>query len=295
MEIQNLYDALKYVFSMTSMRLYPVLFWSIVTAVGVCLVVFVLQGIGLYTMAKKRNLSKKWLAFIPFVSTYYIGKLAGEGQMFGKKVSRLNVYTLLSQIVVALLCFARIAAEVYLYTQCLDHLQYDQNNIAYWAGLTGMELKILRFYEISSYLLMVLGLIYEILLTMLLLGLYRQYSPKNYNFLGVLTFLYPVSSGAILFALRKRKAVDFDAYMRARREAYMRQQQQYQNMYGTPYNPYGTPYGQRQNPYNPYGQSAPQNQPKEEEEPFAEFASNKKTEQEKDDTPQEDRKDDFFS
>ncbi|MBP3434327.1 MAG: hypothetical protein J6K50_03545, partial [Clostridia bacterium] len=108
---------------------------------------------------------------------------------------------------------------------------------------------------------------------------YKKYYPKNYLVLGMLSLFIPLSRFVIVFVLRNRNAVDYDAYMRARREAYMRQQQQYRNTYGNPYgggygSPYNNPYG---NPYggNPYAQQPrPQQEP---EDPFSEFSGGKST------------------
>ena len=72
--------------------------------------------------------------------------------------------------------------------------------------------------------------------------------------------------------------------MQARREAYMRQQQQYYNTYGNPYgyNSYNRPYGQ--GGYNGYGYNQPPRP--EPEDPFSEFGGKKDVE--KDDEPFED-------
>ena len=44
------------------------LFTALAIGGGVWLVLFILQGVGLYTMAKKRDMKNKWLAFVPFAS-----------------------------------------------------------------------------------------------------------------------------------------------------------------------------------------------------------------------------------
>ncbi len=125
-------------------------------------------------------------------------------------------------------------------------------------------------------------------LFVLLLGLYKKYNPKNYVALGFLELFLPLSRYIVIFVLRKRKAVDYEAYMRARREAYMRYRQQYQNPNGNRYgNPYNNPYG------NPYANSAsPQNSPKPED-PFAEFDSDKTKGE--DGAKSKDDPDEFFS
>jgi hypothetical protein len=108
--------------------------------------------------------------------------------------------------------------------------------------------------------------VYEIAIFVLFLALYKQYNPKNYFGLGMLTLFVPLSRFVIVFVLKNRKAIDYDAYMRARREAYMRARQQYGN-----FGPYG--YGGYGNPYNPNAQGNGAAQAP--EEPFAEFGGAK--------------------
>ena len=108
------------------------------------------------------------------------------------------------------------------------------------------------------------------MMLILMLGLYRKYNAKNSMMLLFITLFIPSARFLIVFILRNNTAIDYEEYMRARREAYIRQQQQYYgNGYGSPYNrPYNNPYA---NPYN-RPQQPPQPQP---EEPFAEFGGKK--------------------
>ena len=52
---------------------------------GIWLVLFVLQGFGLYAMAKKREMKNKWLAFVPFASVWYMGKLRARATCSAKR------------------------------------------------------------------------------------------------------------------------------------------------------------------------------------------------------------------
>ena len=95
-----------------------------------------------------------------------------------------------------------------------------------------------------------------ILLFILLTGLYKKYYAKGYLILSWVGLFLPVSRYIVVFVLRNNKAIDYEAYMRAKREEYMRR-----NPYG-PYGPYGGPYNPgNQGPYNqgPYNQG-PYNQ-----------------------------------
>ena len=272
------------------------LIFSLLTAVGIWAVLFVLQGIGLYVMAKRRNFKKCALAFVPFANIWLMGKLAGTCDVFGHPVKRAGLYTMILQIVVTVLSVLCIFAEFYLY---LEHglPQIDEQfNIAYW-GLTGFPGVVEKFYEISTFIYAIPQLMYTIFMFILLVGLLRQYSPKNYSALTFLYFLIPEVRFISIFALRNKKAIDYQAYMRARREAYIRQQQQYHNPYNTPYgyggnyhNPYNTEYARGESRQNGEGQPTPPPP----EEPFGEFGNlGKDTDKEKQENVKH-REDIFF-
>ncbi len=241
--------------------LYGCVFGAILFAI-----VFVLQGIGIHTMAKKRNIPNRWLAFVPFVNLWYIGKLAGDCQFFGQRMKRGGLYAMLGQIVATVATCAMIAAETYLW---MNHGAPKFENMAYWTGLSGFSLAVSQFYDISAYITSIFQLISEVLFFVLLTSLYKQYEPKHYFGLSLLTLLVPISRFFIVFALRNRKAIDYKAYVRAQQEAYARRRQQQYNPYNNPYgNPYQNPYN---NPNNPYGQNNAQQSKS--DDPFAEFSS----------------------
>lgn len=271
MELYILYNAIAMVLLFSGMEANVFLPVALGVSAAVWLTFFILQGFGLYAMATKQNLTKKWTAFVPFVNVWLMGKIAGECNFFGQRMKRGWLYAMISQIVVWVFCAFVIAAEVYLFTVCGDP-QINQNlGTIYWPGLSGFSKIVSDFYDISGFIYSIIQLVYEIFMLILIMALYRKYLPKNYIFLSLLTWFVPLSRYIVIFVLRNRKAIDYEAYMRARREAYMRQQQQYRNTYG---NPYGNPYGQ--NPYNqpPYqnGQANGGNTSNAEE-PFAEFSS----------------------
>ena len=229
-------------------------------AVVFWLIMFVLQGIGLYTMAKRRGMKKKALAFIPFANIYYIGKLSGECVVFGQRMKRAGLYAMIAQTVASILSLAIIAGQLYLYTNCGEPMIDETFGTPYWVITGGGFASVVaKFMEVSAYFIRIIQLVTSVLMLILLSGLYKKYSPRNYFMLGVLTIMLPARF-LIVFFLRNREPIDFEAYMRARREAYMRQQQQYhQQYYGSYGNRYGNPYG---NPYQP---------PQKPEDPFEEF------------------------
>ncbi len=262
--------------------------YSLIIGIAILSILFVLQGIGLSAMAKKRNMKKTWLAFIPFVNIWYMGKLAGECQMFGHKIKRIGIYAMIAQMCVTLITVGTIAAEVYLYVNHGAPLQNETYwEKPYWPNLMGFSRTVENFYNYSNFFLSIFQLIFGLLLLILITGLLRKYATKNHLPLSLLAFMVPLSRFVIVFCIRKNEAVDYEAYMRKKQEEFMRRQEQYRNIYGNPYNnpygnPYGRGYGQYQNPYgNPYGQNKADENGKAkspQDEPFSEFAPENKGE-----------------
>ncbi len=228
--------------------------------------VFVLQGIGISKMAKNRGIEKRWLAFVPFANIWYLGKLAGDGQFFGQRMKNTGLYAMLGQIVATIITWAMIISETYLFYKF--GVPNVVNGSYCWTGLTGFAQTVEQFYTVSVYLVMIFQLICQVLLFILLTSLFKQYAPKNYSVWSLLCLLVPLARFFVVFALRNRKAIDYEAYMRARREAYARRYRQTYNPYPYENDRYGNmPYGQ-----NSYGQSNGTGQ-KKPEDPFEEFSS----------------------
>lgn len=229
-----------------------ILIVSLPIAAAVWLALFILQGVGLFTMAKKAGLKNKWLAFVPFADLILMGKLAGTCSIFGRKVKRSGLYAMLAALVSTLYFAAVIVAQILLFTIYRN----DSVDGSIWTNLTGFGNFVYNFYMISDLLGGIVELIYVILLFILLTGLYKKYYAKGYLILSWVGLFLPVSRYIVVFVLRNNKAIDYEAYMRAKREEYMRR-----NPYG-PYGPYGGPYNPgNQGPYNqgPYNQG-PYNQ-----------------------------------
>lgn len=265
MEIHGLYNFFANVFLWCKADIPTGLFGGLLVAVAIWLPFFILQGIGLYTMGKKRDMKACYTAFIPFANIWLMGKLAGTCEFFGQKVKRAGLYAMIIQIITTVFSALIIASEMYLY---MSHgaPQISEQFVAYWPNLTGFDATVESFYDIGGYVYPICPLVYEIFILILIMGVLRRYTPKNYTLLSFIPLFIPFARYIILFAVRNRKAIDFEAYIRARREAYIRSRQQYQNPYG-----YGNPYG---NPYaNPYAppQNSTQNPTSKEDEPFAEF------------------------
>ena len=114
MELCGFYAKIRTALSVTKLDYWTAVIVAGSVALAIWLTLFILQGIGLFVMAKKRKMKNKWLAFMPFANIMYMGKLAGTCSFFGQKMKRAGLYTMLAQIFGTLLLFATVFAEIYL-------------------------------------------------------------------------------------------------------------------------------------------------------------------------------------
>lgn len=283
MELFLLYDSCFTSFAMFNVELWKSHFISLAIAFGVWLGLFLLQGFGIWKMAKNRGWKKKGLAFVPFANYLYMGKLAGDCFFFSQKVKKMGLFVMIAQIFATVFSFMLLAAVSYLFLVEGEPIISDDFGIPYWGG-SGFSKTVEKFYNVGAgyafgiSILSILQLVYEIMLLILMIGLYKKYTPKNYMLLSILGVFIPMSRYIIIFCLRNKQAIDYEAYVRARREAMAREyQQRYGGAYGTPYggNPYGNPYGTPnaqppQQPEEPFGEFG-----EEKEKPFEEFGEEK--------------------
>ena len=300
MEIYNFVRIASFFMGIGTKDMKILLIGSAIIGVVLWLTLFVLQGFGLYAMAKKQGLSKKWMAFVPFVNILYMGKLAGDCRFFGHKIKNAGVYAMIAQILATLVTVVLLASEMYLYIKHGAPIVDPDALLAapYWEGLTGFDKVVSVVYDYGEYFMSIFQLICSIMLFVLMMGVYKKYAYKGQFLLSFLTLFVPISRFIIVFAIRNNDPVDYEE-MERRRSNYYGGGQGYQggNPYGNPYNnPYGNPYNDpRQNPYNnpygnpygnpynnpynnPYGapnaqQQQQQQPPKQPEDPFEEFAS----------------------
>lgn len=255
-----------------------VLITSAIIGVVLWIGMFVLQGFGLLAMAKKQNLEKCWMAFVPFANILYMGKIAGDCKIFGQKVKNIGVFAMIAQILATLATVAFIAAEMYLYLE-VGNPQVDAMGMPYWTGLTGFDGVASSVYDYGIYFLSIIQLVCGILLYIMVAEICKRYAYKSHFILSFLALFVPISRFIILFAIRNNEPFDYEEMLRRRQNFYA--QQQY-NPYN-PYNPYNNPHG----PYGYYGNAQQAQQPNQQpqqnqqqptppEDPFEEFASTKK-------------------
>lgn len=248
-------------------------------------IIYVFKSVGLFTIAVREGYKNKWMAFIPFFSTYYIGVCGQKNRFFKIDTKKIAIATAVIELVllgVEILSFLAIhAVDPY-----LIRIEEDsQFSISYyslpasfnafhpelaWAGWC---------YNFLDYIEAPLSIIHVVGMVVVLNCFFQTYAAKRYFIFTITSIFFPVQ-GILIFAVRNNKGMRYADYVRATQERMYRQYRDQQNFYQNPYN---------QNPYSntppPYEGEPPQQPPQpdskpapEPEDPFSEFGSSKGSE-----------------
>ncbi len=256
----------------------------IVLAVYVAL--YLLRSFGLYTLAKRRNMDKLYLAFIPILWIYTASKLAGHVTFFGARIKK---FALWATIVIGISMTLNFVYNLLMYFPLIGYFlqggevfvissaeaiptgavpyvfdgTFYVRGISYPYELTSGIATMFNIMMVVNYLLDILQILIFINIYM---GIFKKYWTKHV-FAGTILSVFGFF-GIVIFAVRKHNEVNFDEYMRAK--------MYYANGMNNP-NVYNE---ERERAYREEQRQARQNDPfaeflreseKEPEDPFGEF------------------------
>lgn len=266
-----------------------VLIISLLFTFGLIFSFYVLRSIGLYKLAGKNGIKRRFLAWFPGLWVYVACKLIGRYRIFGTSIEKLAILFCILFTVAEALVFAY---QIILWIPLIGY--YLAGGVVYFGSAPEIA-NVMPYYWVDGFYVLntfqnygnvyamgivvktieVLSMIFEIITIFILvnvyLGLFRKFWPQHFLVVTILALLnkllpvigisLPVSLfGIFVFVIRNRKPINYADYIRSKQQGF--------------YNTYGNPYqnSYNQNPYNqnPYGQS--QNSTKRPvEEPFSEF------------------------
>lgn len=251
-------------------------FWIQLLIGGLCFaLVFVFQGIALFTIASHAGYKNKWMAFVPFFNTYYIGVCAQKNRFYKVDTKKLALAAAIIESVL-------FAAYIVYYAACFLVLEYEVEyittnslGISYYAyELRGYPPELnwaaWMYNYLDTYILSTVDLVLVILEICVLICFFQTYACRRYVLFTVTSILFPIQ-GILFFVVRNNKGVNYRQYVAAMQaqqyRIYQQQQQQYYNQ-----NPYNrqNPYNQNpnNNPYDRQGNGHSQTKP---EDPFGDF------------------------
>lgn len=266
-------------------KIEPSYIWMLLAVGGLMYaVVYTFRAIGLYTIANREGYKSKWMAFVPVLSTYYIGVCGQKNKFFNIKTRTIAIVAAITEVVIIGLfilyyvSFYNVAP--YLKVRDFQEILWRNGSIIYneWGLTDNFEFNYPElawagwcYRYLMSYVIDILELFYLLAMIVTLNCFFQTYSPRRYFIFTLFSILFPSVQGIFIFAVRNNKGVRYADYVRIMQEKMYRQYRSQQNFNQNPYN---------QNPYsggyNNYSGQQAQQQPQnsaEPEAPFSEFGT----------------------
>lgn len=249
---------------------------------GLCfLLVFIFQGLGLYVIAGREGYKNRWMAFVPFANTYFIGVCGQKNRAF-RSISTKTI-ALIASILEGLLFAGYLVYFIAYFQLIAGGCVYEMVEDSIYGQIVTLYLKNVPVslawagwcYEfLYTYILSWLDIIFVFLQVFILSAFFQTYAPRRYFLFTLTSVLLPVQ-GIFIFVLRNNRGMNYRDFVRMEQERQYRMYQQYQGQN------FNNPYGRNgYENYNNYGngqggygnnQSEPQNTRPAPEDPFSEY------------------------
>ena len=245
--------------------------------------VYVLQTIGLYTVASREGYGHKWMAFVPFFNTYYIGVCGQKNKFFNLNTKKIAIVAAVLEFLLFCGFVLFLAAYLSLYEflelevesgESLMRLELFSRSVSPNIAAVTPELDwaVWCYKDLYIYIISWLSLVYDFILIVVLNCFFQTYSARHYFIFTLASIFFPVQ-GIMIFAVRNNKGMSYAEYMRRLQEQMYRQYRNQQTYYRDPYNnPYSGDYRQPPHNYDSSGQQEEQYR-RPPEDPFSEFGN----------------------
>ncbi len=180
------------------------LFFLYLIILGICLLwgiaAYVMTSLSFHTIAKRRGISKPWLAWIPVANVWIIGSLSdqyryvAQGKVTNKRKVLLGLYiAVFALLLVMLIPYASI---MMLAINSVDSVMTD-------AQIVQMMTQALAVLAVA-FAMMTVAIVYAVFLYIALYDVFRSCDPKNATLYLVLTILLGVVYPFFMLACRKK-------------------------------------------------------------------------------------------
>ncbi len=226
------------------------LFWVPFLVGGLCFAtVFVFEGVALYTIAKREGYKNKWMAFIPFFNTYYIGVCAQKNKCMNMSAKTVSTVAASLEAVLGvgfIIYYTALYLVMPYYAKTGDTIVNPVTGLSQDVyGLMGVPSELAWaswcFTYLNDYILVWLNLVFLFFQVLLLSAFFQTYAARRYFLFTITSVLFPIQ-GILFFIVRNNKGMNYREYLRSEQERQYRMYQQYaqQNFGGNPYS--GNPY-----------------------------------------------------
>jgi uncharacterized membrane protein YgcG len=261
-----------------------ILFYSVIIGFIGFAILYAFEACALYSIAKREGYDKRWMAFVPILNNYYIGKVSEKNRVFNIPAKTLGlVVAILEGILVVRYILYYIALFVladkgylmvgYSNATILGETVTSADGFYTYATPDNLTWATWMATNLTSYLFELIDLVYFAFEIMLLIAFFQTYYSKRYLLFTICAIIFPVQ-GILMFVVRKNKGKNYRQFVREQQEMQYRAYQEYnrRNMNSNPYN-YNPYSGRTQQPptSNPYEAPKSGDAPND---PFDDFGTN---------------------
>lgn len=179
-----------------------VLFTYLVTF-GLGIVMYILQALGLYTIAQRRGIKHPWLAWLPLVNMWILGSIADQYRYVSKgQIRNRRKWLLVLHIVMLALSIAAIAGYVAVFVEIIIQIP-DLSYVFTGQPLGGGVIPALWVFGVLA-AVWVLAVIVTVIQYVCLYDLYASCTPNYKVLFLVLSLLFNVTVPFLVFGCRNK-------------------------------------------------------------------------------------------
>lgn len=225
---------------------------------GLCFaIVYAFQSVGLFIIAGREGYSRRWMAFVPFLNTYYIGVCGQKNRTF-KSIDTKTI-AIAAAVLELLLAVGYVVYWVAFFKLGEANCLVETTELSVYGYVTQIELADAIpaslawagwcFSYLESYVLNIVDLVFLVCQVFVLSAFFQTYAARRYMLFTITSILFPIQ-GILIFFLRNNKGMNYREFMRMEQERQYRIYQQYRQQNNSGQDPYN------QNPYsrNPYSE-----------------------------------------
>ncbi len=164
------------------------------------LVAYVFQSIGLYKMGKNLSLAHCWMAWVPFLSTYFLGKIGSKYEKRdGKPSAKFGGWLIALEISMLLIITGMIIAVVLLVIGVLsmENSGAEMSEAAILGKVIPLILAYLAFFAVT--------IAYSVVYYIALWRLFAIFDNSTATVFLIVSILFGVATPFLIFAVRNNK------------------------------------------------------------------------------------------
>lgn len=176
-------------------------FLSITVTIGITL--FVLQGLGIFDISKKLSFNKPWLAFIPVVSAFSIGRV---GDLYVKKDGKKATPLKLWLLILSVLNFLIFAVFIVVFAIIISKFYFNvsdtiMENEELTAEIFKILIPVMVFYFVSA----IISIAYRVVYYFNLWRIFKIFDSNNAVLFLILSIVFGFLAPIFIFVIKNKE------------------------------------------------------------------------------------------